>query len=130
MSKKIKILAIDDEIRAVELLKLSLEEYGFEVITASNGQSGLYRAIEDKPDIIILDIRMPELDGWDVCKSLKSNESTKHIPVIFLTAFSNTRRDMERAESLNVSAYITKPVDPIKLVSLIGKLICNIPNIK
>jgi CheY-like chemotaxis protein len=61
-----------------------------------------------------------------VCKSLKSNETTKHIPVIFLTAFSSARRDLERAESLDVSAYITKPVDPEKLVCLINNIISNL----
>lgn len=117
-----KILVIDDEKKALELLKLNLEAYGFEVFIAASGQDGMSTAVLKKPDLIILDIRMPKHDGWDVCGMLKNTASTRNIPILFLTAFSSDR-DQERAIDLGASAYLTKPVDPDLLVKTIKEVI-------
>jgi two-component system alkaline phosphatase synthesis response regulator PhoP len=119
---KTRILAIDDETKAIELFKSNLEQYGFEVLTASDGQAGIDIAIAEKPDCIILDIRMPKLDGWDVCKRLKLSSATRSIPIIILTAYSSVR-DQERAKILGVNEYLTKPVNPDTIADLIKKLI-------
>jgi DNA-binding response OmpR family regulator len=122
MLNKAKILAIDDETKALDLLKLSLEAHGFDVLTASDGQAGLDMAIEQEPDLIILDIRMPKLDGWEVCKGLKLNSITKRIPIIILSAFSSAR-DLERGKNLGVEAYLTKPMDPNTLIMLLENIL-------
>lgn len=124
MSNKVKILAIDDEIKALDLFKFSLEAYGFEVLAASDGQAGIEQAISVKPDLIILDIRMPKLDGWDVCRILKQNPLTNRIPIVFLTAYSSVR-DKERAKELGVHAYLTKPVNPDNIIMLIESIVAS-----
>lgn len=118
MSEKSTILIIDDEIKALHLLQLSLEAYGFVVDIASNGVDGLKLAFTNKPDLIILDIRMPMPDGWEVCNLLKGNSLTKNIPVIFLTAYSSNH-NQERAKCLGVTTYLTKPVNPEILMKII-----------
>ena len=85
-----KILVVDDEEHIVMILKDSLEFSGFQVVTAYNGVEALERVELDSPDLIILDIGMPKLDGWEVCRRLKSDEKTKAIPVIILTAYAQT----------------------------------------
>jgi DNA-binding response OmpR family regulator len=119
---KTRILAIDDETKAIELFKSNLEQYGFEVLTASDGQAGIDIAIAEKPDCIILDIRMPKLDGWDVCKRLKLSSATRSVPIIILTAYSSVR-DQERAKILGVDEYLTKPVNLDTIAELIKNLI-------
>lgn len=120
--KKMKILAIDDETKALDLFKRGLEAYDFDVLTATDGQAGLDQAIEGNPDLIILDIRMPKLDGWDVCRTLKLNDATRHIPVVFLTAYSS-EQDKERAKELGASAYLTKPVDIVAIVKIMKRIL-------
>lgn len=122
MGSKSKILAIDDEVKALNILKLVLETSGYEVLTAQEGELGIQKACIEQPDLIILDICMPKMDGWEVCKKLKFTEETKKIPVVFLTAFSSAH-DQEKAKGLGVSAYLTKPVDPLELENLIKELL-------
>lgn len=122
MYSKIKILAIDSETKALKLFKLNFEEFGFEVSIATNGQEGLDRAIAFKPDIILLDICMPQPDGWEICKGLKEINETKDIPIIFVTAFSSNR-DQDKARELGVRAYFTKPINPAVLVDKIHELL-------
>jgi DNA-binding response OmpR family regulator len=117
-----KILIIDDEVKALALLKTNLEDANFEVHTANNGVEGVIRAIQIIPDLIILDVRMPELDGWDVCKRLKSTASTKDIPIVFLTAFSSDK-DREKAKTLGAAEYLTKPIDPEKLLNILRDIL-------
>jgi CheY-like chemotaxis protein len=117
-----KILIIDDEVKALALLKTNLEDSNFEVHTANNGVEGVLKAIQLIPDLIVLDVRMPELDGWDVCKRLKSTASTKDIPIVFLTAFSSDK-DREKAKALGAAEYLTKPIDPDKLLNMLRDIL-------
>ncbi len=121
MPGKVKILAIDDEAKALSLFKLNMESYGYEVLATTSSKAGILLAINEKPDLIILDIRMPEMDGWQICKKLKLNSVTNQIPVIFFTACSSSKAK-EEAKRLGVYAYLIKPVDPDIVAELIKKV--------
>ncbi len=105
-----RILVVDDQPINVQLLKRKLEREGMEVVTASNGQEALTATRETRPDLILLDVMMPDMDGIQVCQQLQADPDTKAIPVIFITA--RTSKDA-KLEGLNVGAvdYITKPID-------------------
>ena len=103
-----KILIVDDEIDTLLPLKRSLEVEDYIVVGASNGQEALIKARTDIPDLILLDLMMPEMDGYEVCAKLKKDELTKNIPVIILTAKDTVR---EKVKGLDIGAddYVTKP---------------------
>jgi len=103
-----KILIIDDELHIIELLKYNLETNGYKVFYALDGKEGLKLASEKKPDLILLDVMLPEMDGFDVCKEIKKNEDTSNIPIIMLTAKSE---EFDKILGLELGAddYITKP---------------------
>ena len=105
-----KILVVDDEKDVVELLKFLLEKDGHAVITAFNGRDALTTAAKDIPDLMLLDVMMPEMDGYTVQTQLLENPATKSIPIIILTAKGQLRDVF--AMSANVKAYIEKPFDP------------------
>ena len=105
-----KILVVDDEKDVVELLKFLLEKDGFSVVTAYNGREALEVAGDQKPDLILLDVMMPEMDGYTVQTRLLENQTTRQIPIIVLTAKGQLRDVF--AMSANVKAYIEKPFDP------------------
>ncbi len=117
-----KILVVDDEIYIVHILDFSLGMEGYEVVTALDGEQALEKVRSDKPDLIVLDIMMPKLDGYEVCKNIKSNASTQHIPVILLSAKG---RNVDQKLGFDVGAddYITKPFSPRKLVERINQLL-------
>jgi DNA-binding response OmpR family regulator len=113
---KKKILVVDDEKDIVDILKYNLErENEFEVITASNGKEAL-EAAQSLPDLILLDIMMPELNGFEVCKRLKNDKLTSGIPVIFLTAKEN---EIDEILGLEIGAddYLPKPFNPTILIN-------------
>lgn len=119
---KKKILVVDDEKDIVDILKYNLErENEFEVITASNGKEAL-EAAQSLPDLILLDIMMPELNGFEVCKRLKNDKLTSGIPVIFLTAKEN---EIDEILGLEIGAddYINKPISPRKVLARIKSVI-------
>ena len=117
-----KILVVDDEIYIVHILDFSLGMEGYEVITALDGEQALERLKADKPDLVVLDIMMPKLDGYEVCKAIKSSPETRHIPVILLSAKG---RNVDQKLGFDVGAddYITKPFSPRKLVERINQLL-------
>jgi len=117
-----KILVIDDEPEMVEMLKMRLEASGYIVISASNGRQGLEIAQKEKPDLILLDIMMPEIDGFGVLSRLKNNAETGLIPVIMLTAKAETSSIIQ-AQKLFANDYIVKPFEPKQLLDLIKKYI-------
>ena len=117
-----KILVVDDEEHIVMILKDSLEFSGFQVVTAYDGVDALQRVEEDRPDLIVLDIGMPKLDGWEVCRRLKSDEKTKAIPIIILTAYAQTS-DQRKGAQLGADRFITKPCDLTYLVEEINTLL-------
>jgi two-component system alkaline phosphatase synthesis response regulator PhoP len=105
-----KILVVDDEKDVVELLKFLLEKDGYSVATAFNGREALTAAKDNVPDLILLDVMMPEMDGYTVQTQLLDNPATRNIPIIILTAKGQLRDVF--AMSANVRAYIEKPFDP------------------
>jgi two-component system alkaline phosphatase synthesis response regulator PhoP len=105
-----RVLVVDDERDVVELVKFLLERDGHQVIEAYNGREALEKAFAEKPDMIILDIMMPEMDGYTVNARLTENEGTRKIPVIILTAKGQMRDVFEMAS--NVAFYMEKPFDP------------------
>ena len=117
-----KILVVDDEIYIVHILDFSLGMEGYEVITALDGEQAIEKAHAEKPDLIVLDIMMPKLDGYETCKALKGNSETRDIPVILLSAKG---RNVDQKIGFEVGAddYITKPFSPRKLVERINAIL-------
>lgn len=113
-----KILAVDDNNINLKLLNRTLSNNNFSVLTASSGKEAIEITNKERPDLILLDVLMPEMDGYEACKILKSNEDTKHIPVIFLSA-KNETIDKARGLALGGSDYLTKPFDPIEIIARI-----------
>lgn len=119
---KKKILVVDDEKDIVDILKYNLEkEQEFEVLAAYNGKEAL-ALVENQPDLILLDIMMPELNGFEVCKQLKQNPATAKIPVIFLTAKENEIDEILGLE-LGADDYIHKPLSPRKVIARVKSVI-------
>ncbi|RKU38671.1 DNA-binding response regulator, partial [Candidatus Poribacteria bacterium] len=112
------ILAVDDDIDILELIQMSLTAEGFDVITANDGMSGLEKARAYSPDLILLDLMMPVMDGFEVIGKLRTDEQTRAIPVIMLTARAQTH---ERVQGLHAGAddYVTKPFDLDELTARI-----------
>ena len=117
-----RILVVDDEIYIVHILDFSLGMEGYEVVTALDGEQALEKVAQQKPDLIVLDIMMPKLDGYETCKALKSKPETKDIPVILLSAKG---RNVDQKTGFEVGAddYITKPFSPRKLVDRINAIL-------
>ncbi len=119
---KKKILVVDDEKDIVDILKYNLEkEQEFEVLAAYNGKEAL-ALVENSPDLILLDIMMPEMNGFEVCKQLKQNTATAKIPVIFLTAKENEIDEILGLE-LGADDYIHKPLSPRKVIARVKSVI-------
>jgi CheY-like chemotaxis protein len=122
MEKRQKILLIDDSSVNNLLLQNILEDEGFEVQTAFSGREGLEKMDSDKPDLVVLDIMMPRMDGFEVLNKIISNPVTKDIPVIMLTA-KNDSKDEELAREIGAVDYMTKPVDIKNTLQRIRKFI-------
>jgi len=119
---KKKILLVDDEFELVKMIKFRLEAGGYSVITAYNGQEALNKARQEKPDLIILDLMLPKIDGYKVCRMLKFDKKYRHIPIILFTARAQeTDRDM--GKEVGADAYIVKPFEPQELMGKIGELL-------
>jgi two-component system alkaline phosphatase synthesis response regulator PhoP len=117
-----RILVVDDEIYIVHILDFSLGMEGYEVVTALDGEEALRKVKEAKPDLIVLDIMMPKMDGYETCRALKSDDSTRDIPVILLSA-KGRNVDMQQGYDVGADDYITKPFSPRKLVDRINAML-------
>jgi len=111
-----KVLIIDDDVDTLKLVGLMLERQGYEISVASNGTLGLAKAAEDKPELILLDVMMPDLDGYEVTKRLRSNPSLAHIPIIMFTAKTMVDDKVAGFEA-GVDDYLTKPTHPAELTA-------------
>jgi DNA-binding response OmpR family regulator len=127
MDQKKKILIVDDERDIVKALMIRLQANGYEVVTAFDGAQGVFMAYKEKPDLIILDIRMPAGDGFSVAERLKSSMHTFTIPVIFLTG-SPEKNAEEKAMALGARFYIKKPYDPEELLDAVKRAIKSDPS--
>jgi len=117
-----KILVVDDEVNITQILEFSIGAEGYEVIAAQNGEEAIDKARREQPDLIILDIMMPIIDGYEACRILKANPLTKNIPVVLLTAKG---REIDKRLGYEVGAtdYIIKPFSPNKLIDRIHELL-------
>jgi two-component system alkaline phosphatase synthesis response regulator PhoP len=116
-----KILAVDDERHIVRLIQVNLERAGYQVITAFDGTEGLKKVETEKPDLIVLDVMMPKMDGFEVLKRLQANPETREVPVIMLTAKAQDA-DVFRGWASGVSAYLVKPFNPLELLTFIKRI--------
>ena len=120
-----KILIVEDERDIVDLLRYNLEEAGFETDYVRNGADALHRAVEKSPDLILLDLMLPEVDGLIVCRLLKNDPRTKNIPVVMITAKAE-ERDRIAGLELGVDDYITKPFSPKEVVLRVSAVLRRI----
>jgi CheY-like chemotaxis protein len=119
-----RILIVEDNEENRDALSRRMKRRGFEVLVAAEGKSGLAMAQDEKPDLILMDMNMPELDGWEATRQIKSSEGCRDIPVIALTAHA-LAGDRERALEVGCADYHTKPVDFAKLLAQIEALLQN-----
>jgi len=118
-----KILVVDDEPGVVKLIKKSLEKNDYEVVTASDGKEGLAKAQNEKPDLILLDIMMPIMNGGDAVRVLKSDSATRNIPIIFLSAVISKNEEMNHQLSVNIeNTYYPAIAKPFDLPELLAKI--------
>lgn len=118
-----KILVIDDEETTVQLIGLLLERRGYEVIKAFRAEDGLRKAYRHQPDLVLLDIMMPDMDGWEVCRRLRE---LSDVPILFLTALTDTR-DVVKGLEMGADDYIVKPYDNDELVARIRAHLRRVP---
>lgn len=113
-----RILVVDDDESLRELLRMHLAGAGYEVITAPDAISAGYQVLKNPPDLILLDVNMPHMDGFEFVAALKADKTIPHIPVIFLTSVEDGN---DRGKELGAVAYITKPVRADRLLELVAK---------
>jgi two-component system response regulator VicR len=118
-----KVLYIEDESVMVELVRLILRSKGFEVLGAPNGRDGLAIAFKERPDLILLDLMMPDLDGWQVYRQLKAHPDLKDIPVVVITAKAQPIDKVLGLSIAKVDDYITKPFEPQELLRSIQRVL-------
>jgi DNA-binding response OmpR family regulator len=116
------ILVVDDDPVIQKLLTVNFEMEGYRVVTAGDGEDGLQRIADIRPDIVLLDVMMPRMDGVEVVRRLKSDESTSAIPVILLSAKAQAN-DISGGLDAGADDYITKPFDPLELLDKVAALI-------
>ncbi len=117
-----KILIVDDEIDILKVVTFRLKKAGYEVLTAVNGKEALDSIRDKRPDLILLDLRLPIMDGYEVCRQVKTDETLKNIPIIFLTA-SQAERIKEKVKGYDAEDYLIKPFEPEELLEKVKKFI-------
>ena len=118
-----KIMVVDDEPDVVDLVKLVLESDGFSVVTAYSGKEALEKIDQEMPDLVLLDIMMPQMDGWEVYSRIRANPRTKDIPVAMLTAKSQFIDKMIGLHVVKVDDYITKPFGRSELLERVKRIL-------
>jgi DNA-binding response OmpR family regulator len=117
----IKVLAADDDPVILRLIQVNLSLEGFDVETAARGEDALAKAKDVGPQVIVLDVMMPGMTGWDVARQLRADAATAHIPIVFLSARTQ-EEDRRQGRELGVAEYVSKPFDPRDLVDTIRRL--------
>ncbi|MBA3713741.1 MAG: response regulator [Pyrinomonadaceae bacterium] len=113
-------MIVDDSPTVRKLVTIKLEKHGHRVVAASDGMEALTKLQEEVPDLVLLDINMPRLDGYQLCKLIKSNEATKHVPVVMLSG-KDGFFDKMRGRVAGSTAYMTKPFDPETLIHTVNE---------
>jgi twitching motility two-component system response regulator PilG len=119
---KNKILVVEDEESLLKLESILLSSKGYVVSGVMDGKSALDAIKNNRPDLVILDVMLPELDGFEVCRNIKENPETCNIPVVMLTAKKSVQ-DLERGKTVGADAYITKPFKSVKVIEVIESLL-------
>jgi two-component system, OmpR family, alkaline phosphatase synthesis response regulator PhoP len=119
-----KILAVDDERHIVRLVQVNLERAGYQVVTAFDGKDALEKVASEQPDLVVLDVMMPYMDGFEVLQNLRKNQSTRDLPVIMLTAKAQDA-DVFRGWSSGVDCYLTKPFNPMELITFVKRIFAS-----
>jgi CheY-like chemotaxis protein len=117
-----KILVVEDNQKNMYLLKFILEKAGYEVISAEDGQAGITAAMSDLPDMILMDMQLPVMDGFEATRRLKAEEKTRRIPIVALTAYA-MQGDQEKTEEAGCEGYLKKPIDPETFTDTIAELL-------
>ncbi len=121
--EKVNVLVVDDYVENVELLKELLTASGYDVTTAYDGDEAVNKVKQQIPDLILLDIMMPKMDGYQVCEALRANDETKEIPIIFVTAKTEVKDWTHAIFNVGVNSYITKPINPKKLLDKVKSVL-------
>jgi two-component system alkaline phosphatase synthesis response regulator PhoP/two-component system response regulator VicR len=122
-----KILAVDDERHIVRLVEVNLQRAGYEVVTAYDGREALEKVQSENPDLVVLDVMMPYMDGFEVLKNLKADPATAEIPVIMLTAKAQDA-DVFKGWQSGVDCYLTKPFNPMELLTFVKRIFDSLGN--
>jgi DNA-binding response OmpR family regulator len=125
MSKNVKVLVAEDELDIRNLIVFSLEYVGYTVVQATNGEEAVEKAPLEQPDLIMLDVRMPRLNGYEACRKLKANEATKDIPVVFLSA-RGQETEIKHGLELGAVEYILKPFAPDELQKRVASILSRL----
>jgi two-component system, OmpR family, response regulator VicR len=127
MTDKVKkcILCVEDEPEMIDLIRLILTRKGFDVLGATGGLEGLKLIKQEKPDLVLLDLMMPDMDGWEVYQQMKADNSIQHIPVIIVTAKAQTIDKVLGLHIAKVDDYIAKPFSPHDLLSSVEKVLAK-----
>jgi DNA-binding response OmpR family regulator len=118
-----RILCIEDEPDMIDLMRLILARRGYEVEGAPGGQEGLRKVRDSQPDLVLLDLMMPDMDGWEVYQQIKADEKTRHIPVIIVTAKAQSIDKVLGLQIAKVNDYIAKPFSPGELVESVQRIL-------
>ena len=124
MNDKKRILLIDDHQTVFRLLEAIVRIKGYQLLYAENGQQGIVAARKEKPDLILLDVMMPDIDGFKVCQYLKENDDTRAIPVMFLTA-RGAEDDLAKGRSAGADGFMTKPFQTIDVLNQIERMLAG-----
>jgi DNA-binding response OmpR family regulator len=124
MTRKAKILLIDDHRTVLRLLDAILKLRGYDLLYAENGRQGMNLARQEQPDLILLDVMMPEIDGFKVCQYLKGQAQTAHIPVVFLTA-RGAADDQEAGRRAGAQGFLTKPFLAREVLDLVDRVLAG-----
>jgi two-component system alkaline phosphatase synthesis response regulator PhoP/two-component system response regulator VicR len=116
-----KILAVDDERHIVRLIQVNLERAGYLVVTAFDGREALKKIEEERPDMVVLDVMMPYMDGFETLKQIRANPSIRELPVIMLTAKAQDQ-DVFQGYSHGADIYLTKPFNPMELLTFVKRI--------
>ncbi|MCD6082233.1 response regulator [candidate division WOR-3 bacterium] len=117
-----KILVVEDEPEIRILVKTILEKAGYSVVEAEDGEAALRLVNEEEPDLVLLDVMIPGIEGWEVCRRIRENEATRRIPIIMVTV-RTTDEDIQRSVECGANAHINKPFDQRELLDTIKKLL-------
>jgi len=121
-----RILVVEDDASALRLIEFALQQERYEVITATNGLTGLKKAQTEKPDLVILDLMLPGMDGFEICSRLRKDPETEQLPILILSAKTH-ETDVSTAHNVGADAYLTKSGDPSEIVSQVQTLLSQKP---